>query len=179
MFCLPPGSAQDKYSTRTVFLQGMALTTTLLGLLLCNACAGFSAPANGNSTAGSNSTGSLTISATLPSGVVGSSYTVTLNVSGGTAPYSFAIASGELPAGLLLGSTTGTILGTPTTPGSFSFAISVSDSTGLSKNQSLQIAVAAESVPGNSFSNLQQSGGWGTYGLTPPSYATCSPSPCD
>jgi hypothetical protein len=138
-------------------------------------------PANGSTTSATNSSSSLTISSVLPSATLGSIYNATLNVSGGTAPYGFLLASGKLPTGLLLGSTTGTISGTPTATGSFSFAISVSDSKGLSKQQSLQITVAsiAQTNPGNSFSNLQRSGGWGTYGLTPPSYATCSPSPCD
>jgi Putative Ig domain len=169
-----PGSAEPKHATRTTFLQCAALTTTLFGLLLSNACSGFSAPST-------NSTAGLTISSVLPSATLGSIYSTTLNVSGGTAPYGFSLASGELPTGLLLGSTTGTILGTPTASGSFSFAILVSDSKEISKKQSLQITVASasEANPGKAFSNLQQSLGWGTYGLTPPSYATCSPSPCD
>jgi len=92
----------------------------------------------------------------------------TLNVSGGTAPYVFSLATGQLPAGLILGAANGTISGTPTAAGSFSFSISVSDAKELSKQQSLQITVASAPVanPGNSFSNLQQSGGWGAYGLT-------------
>jgi hypothetical protein len=168
------GSAEHRNPTRTIFLQCTALITTLFGLLLSNACSGFSAPAT-------TSTASLTISSVLPSATLGSIYSTTLNVSGGTAPYGFSLASGELPTGLLLGSTTGAILGTPIANGSFSFAILVSDSKGISKQQSLQITVASasEANPGKAFSNLQQSEGWGTYGLTPPSYATCSPSPCD
>jgi hypothetical protein len=181
MFRLLAGSAEHKHPARTIAFHCAALATILLALLLCNACAGFSTPASGSSTSTSSSTPSLTISSTLPSATVGSTYNSTLNVSGGTAPYGFSVASGALPTGLLLGSTTGTIAGTPTAPGSFSFAVSVLDSKGLSKEQSLQITVASVPVtnPGNKFSNLQQSGGWGTYGLTPPSYDTCSPSPCD
>jgi hypothetical protein len=86
-----------------------------------------------------------------------------------------------MPTGLLLGSTTGTLSGTPAAAGGFSFVITVSDSQGLSKQQSFEVTVASsvQSNPGNSFSSLQHSAGWGTYGLTPPSYDTCSPSPCD
>jgi Putative Ig domain len=168
------GLAEHNYPTRSIFLQCTALIIILFGLFLCNACSGFSVPTT-------NSTASLTISSVLPSATLGSIYNGTLNVSGGTAPYGFSLTSGALPTGLLLGSTTGTISGTPGASGSFSFAVSVSDSKGLSKQQSLQITVASapETNPSKSFSNLQQSGGWGTYGLTPPSYATCSPSPCD
>jgi hypothetical protein len=170
-----PVSAEHKYPTRVIFFQCTALITILFGMLLSNACSGFSTPAT-------NSTASLTISSVLPSATVGSVYSTTLNVSGGTAPYSFSVASGALPTSLLLGSTTGTISGTPTATGSFSFAILVSDSKGISKQQSLQISVASapqQTNPGNTFSHLQQSAGWQGYGLMPPSYATCSPSPCD
>jgi hypothetical protein len=117
----------------------------------------------------------------LPSATLGTTYIGSLNVSGGTAPYAFSIASGQLPAGLLLGAASGTISGTPTATGSSSFAISVSDSKGLSKQQSLQMTVSNTPVTngGNTFSNLQQSGGWGAYGQQPPNYDDCSPSPCD
>jgi hypothetical protein len=114
-----PGSGKNKYPIRTIFLQCTVLIVTLFGLLSFNACSGFSRPAT-------NSTASLTISSVLPPATLGSIYTTTLNVSGGTAPYGFSLTAGELPTGLLLGSTTGTILGTPTANGSFSFAIVVS-----------------------------------------------------
>jgi len=170
-----PGSAQQKYPTRSIFFQYAAFIVVLPGLLLSSACTGVSASGTNNAPP------SLTISSALPSATLGSIYNATVNVSGGATPYGFSLASGNLPTGLLLGSATGTISGTPTATGSFSFTILVSDSVGTSKQQSLQITVASapKTNPGNTFSNLQQSSGWGTYGLTPPSYATCSPSPCD
>jgi hypothetical protein len=126
-------------------------------------------------------TSSLTISGTLPSATVGSSYDATLSVSGGTAPYVFSLASGQLPAGVLLADATGAISGTPTAVGNFIFTVSVSDSKGLSGKQSLQITVSNSSTTtaGNSFSNLQQSSGWASYGQGPPDFVDCSPSPCD
>ena len=168
-------SANQKHSN--IFLQCAALSAVLLGLSLLNACSGVSVPGNPSATP---PTPSLTISSTLPSATVGASYLGALNVSGGTAPYSFSIASGQLPAGLLLGASSGNVSGTPTAAGSFSFAISASDSKGLAKQRSLLITVSTAPVTsaGNSFSNLQQGGGWQTYGLTPPTYNTCSPSPC-
>ena len=49
-------------------------------------------------------------------------------VSGGVKPYSFAVAAGsELPAGLNLNQTTGTLSGAPTAIGEYSFTIAVSD----------------------------------------------------
>lgn len=174
MSCPSAGSANKN---STILLRCAALSAVLCGLLLLGACSGVSVPGNPSAPP---STPSLTISSTLPSATVGASYLGTLNVSGGTEPYSFSIASGQLPAGLILGAANGNISGTPIASGSFSFAISASDSKGLSKQQSLQIAVSNAPVTsaGNSFSNLQQSGGWQTYGLTPPTYNTCSPSPC-
>jgi hypothetical protein len=176
-----PGTADKRHSNLAIFLHGAALIAILFWLLLFAACSGVSVPDNATTPSATNSTPSLTLSSTLPSATLGSTYMGTLNVSGGTAPYVFSLATGQLPAGLVLGAANGTISGTPTVAGGFSFAISVSDAKERSKQQSLQITVASAPVvnPSNSFSNLQQSGGWGAYGLTPPSYATCSPSPCD
>jgi hypothetical protein len=55
-------------------------------------------------------------------------------------------------------------------------ATSVADST---KSASATVTVSPSSTPANSFSNLQQSGGWGQYGQGPPDFIDCSPSPCD
>jgi hypothetical protein len=63
-------------------------------------------------------------------GTVGSAFNGALAVSGGVAPYTFSIQSGNLPNGLSLNPTTGAITGTPTTAGSFSFTAQVTDSTG-------------------------------------------------
>ncbi len=74
-------------------------------------------------------TAPLTITTTtLPAGRVNRSYSATVQVTGGTLPYTWKIASGALPPGLTLGASTGTISGTPTKPGSYSFTVSVSDS---------------------------------------------------
>ena len=55
---------------------------------------------------------------TLANGTVGSSYSAALQATGGTAPYTWSVASGTLPAGLTL-SSSGTISGTPTTAVAF------------------------------------------------------------
>jgi hypothetical protein len=67
--------------------------------------------------------------ASMTAGTVGVPYSSAITVTGGTAPYTFAIASGSLPGGLTLNTTTGAITGTPTTAGPFSFTVSVTDST--------------------------------------------------
>ncbi len=65
----------------------------------------------------------------LTAATVGSSYSASVSGSGGTAPYSYAVTSGALPAGLSLNGSTGAITGTPTAGGSFSFTITTTDST--------------------------------------------------
>ena len=64
----------------------------------------------------------------LPSGLAGTAYSQTLTAAGGVPPYSWQVTSGALPPLLTL-SSTGTIAGTPTTPGAWSFTVSVTDST--------------------------------------------------
>jgi hypothetical protein len=56
-------------------------------------------------------------------------YSTTFTATGGTAPYSFSHSGGTLPTGLLL-SSGGVLSGTPSALGSYSFTVSVTDSTG-------------------------------------------------
>jgi len=70
---------------------------------------------------------SITTTSPLPSGVVGTGYSKGLQASGGTPPYRWSIPSGGLPKGLSLASD-GVLSGVPTTAGSFSFSIQVTDS---------------------------------------------------
>ncbi len=83
-----------------------------------------------------SSTISLTIGAptisfaptTLTGGTVGVAYSQSISGSGGTAPYgSFTLASGSLPPGLSLGSG-GTVSGTPTAAGTYTFTVNAQDS---------------------------------------------------
>lgn len=65
----------------------------------------------------------------LPAARVGSAYTASLSAAGGTPPYLWSIASGQLPPGLTLNSQ-GTISGTPTGSGDFGFTVQLRDSAG-------------------------------------------------
>jgi hypothetical protein len=66
--------------------------------------------------------------AAVTSGEVGAAFNApSLTVTGGTAPYMFAVASGTLPAGLILNTTTGAITGTPTAAGTFSLKVTDAD----------------------------------------------------
>ena len=65
---------------------------------------------------------------TLPAGTVGTAYSQALAATGGTTPYIWTIAAGTLPAGLTL-SSAGVLGGTPTTAGSATFTVRVTDAT--------------------------------------------------
>jgi hypothetical protein len=64
----------------------------------------------------------------LNNGAAGLAYSQTLAASGGTAPYTWSIQSGTLPAGLTLNPASGNITGTPSSAGDFSFSIKLTDS---------------------------------------------------
>lgn len=65
---------------------------------------------------------------TLPDATIGTAYSTALNVaSGGTAPYSYAVSAGALPAGIVL-SSAGALSGTPTADGTFNFSVTATDS---------------------------------------------------
>ena len=79
---------------------------------------------------------------TLPVGMAGSPYaTPLLSPMGGTPPYIWQISSGSLPPGLTL-SATGTITGTPTAPGQFSFILLVTDSGSGPQQQSVRVPLS-------------------------------------
>jgi len=77
----------------------------------------------------------------LPGAVVGTAYSQTLNVSGGTAPYTWSVTAGSLPAGLSLNAASGVISGTPTTVQNSTFTIQVSG--GGTDTQDLSINVTS------------------------------------
>jgi hypothetical protein len=202
MFLRLSSRAQNACAQPTLFNRSSLLCILSTTGLLC-ACGGTSAV---NSTQAPSSV--LNISGSLPQAAVGASYKATITVTGGTSPYTFSVASGQLPAGVQLADSSGTFSGTPTTSGNFNFAVSVSDASGHSQQKSLQIAVSNNSTSGpsggnnggsggansgatngptngatngpseSSFSNLQRSAGWAQYGQGPPSFVDCSPSPC-
>ncbi|WP_348263886.1 putative Ig domain-containing protein [Telmatobacter sp. DSM 110680] len=77
----------------------------------------------------------LTLTAsTLPDGTVGVPYSAAIGVSGGTSPYSCTITSGTLPAGLTM--TGCSVSGTPTTAGSSTVTVKVTDSESPSQSTS-------------------------------------------
>ncbi|WP_159845760.1 putative Ig domain-containing protein [Brevundimonas sp. G8] len=65
--------------------------------------------------------------AALPAATVAVAYSQTLSASGGTAPYSYIVTAGALPAGVSLAAD-GTLSGTPIAGGTFNFTITTTDS---------------------------------------------------
>jgi hypothetical protein len=82
----------------------------------------------------------------LPNGQVGSAYSAQLTATGGTAPYSWAITSGALPAGLALNASTGAITGTPTAAADPSLSFQVTDSANPARTSSAVLALTVAGV---------------------------------
>jgi len=113
------------------------------------------------------------VTATLPNGTVQSSYSSTLQATGGTAPYTWGVSVGALPTGLTLNAATGQISGVPTTSGTSTFTVTATDSatpTAQTKSKQFSIlvnpvlSVSTASLPngtvGTAYSQqLQSSGG--------------------
>jgi hypothetical protein len=83
--------------------------------------------------------------ATLPNGTVAVAYSQILSGTGGTAPYTFAVTSGTLPAGLTL-TAAGVLAGTPTTAGSSTFTVTATDANGCTGVRTYTIVIAAAPI---------------------------------
>jgi uncharacterized repeat protein (TIGR01451 family) len=78
-----------------------------------------------------------------PSGEVGVAYSSQLTVTDGTSPFAWTVSAGALPAGVTLNASTGLLSGTPTTAGTASFTVRVTDASNLTATRAVSIAVAA------------------------------------
>jgi Putative Ig domain len=123
------------------------IASTVLMVFICVSMFGLAACAF---TVPVKNPGSLQLTtASLPPGHASQPYFVTLAITGGTAPYSWSVSSGSLPAGVSL-SNNGALTGTPSNIGSFSMTIKVSDSSATmqtaSKAYSLTVMSAVTPV---------------------------------
>ena len=87
-----------------------------------------------------NALPAITISS-LPNATIGVPYTEVLEMTGGTPPHTWAIASGALPAGLSLDSNTGEISGVPTAHEAQDFTVRLTDGVGAMDTQALSLAI--------------------------------------
>lgn len=84
--------------------------------------------------------------ASLLNGTVNVAYSDTVSASGGTAPYTWS--STTLPTGIVLNTSTGVFSGTPTVIGTYSFIVTVTDSSSptQSYSQGFSIAIAGLTI---------------------------------
>lgn len=106
----------------------------------------------------------------LPDGYVGTPYSATtVSATGGIAPFAWSVSTGSLPPGITLSSTSGIIAGTPTTAGTYSATVVMTDGAGQSQNAAYTIniyalpqissATLADGSGGASYSQLLQASG--------------------
>ncbi|MFK0274923.1 putative Ig domain-containing protein [Ensifer sp. NPDC090286] len=79
---------------------------------------------------------------TLSDATFGAAYSQALAGAGGASPYRLAVTQGAIPAGLTLASN-GTLSGTPTAAGGFTFTVTATDAYGSTGSQVLTLNVAA------------------------------------
>jgi large repetitive protein len=82
----------------------------------------------------------------LPSGRVGTPYATTLAASGGTAPLTWSVTAGTLPAGLSLTASSGVISGTPTTTTTSALTFTVKDASGATATKTLALTVGGPNL---------------------------------
>lgn len=130
-------------------------------LLVCLAVSGLAAGCGGAQsqagklTAGNSGSKTAPLAVTgqaLAGGTVGQSYTAALTASGGQPPYSWALAQGQLPAGLQLAGS-GTVSGTPAAAGNTSATVQVTDASGAKASGTITITIAAAPAPGGGSSS--------------------------
>jgi hypothetical protein len=73
--------------------------------------------------------------------LMGLSFNYQLSASGGTAPYTWSVGAGALPAGLNLNATSGLISGTPTGSGLFTVPVTVRDAASVTATANVQVKV--------------------------------------
>jgi hypothetical protein len=81
----------------------------------------------------------------MPTGGMGRPYSQPLPVTGGTLPYTATVTSGSLPPGLALRSV-GVLSGTPSSAGSFTFTVKVTDSSAPAQSVTQTLTMAVNSL---------------------------------
>jgi hypothetical protein len=172
-------TVQGTVSTKSVTWKASSGSITASGLYTAPSSPGtatVTATSDADSTKSTSAVVAVTVgtplqitTSTLADGIVQLAYTATLAAKGSTPPYSWSITSGSLPPGLSF-STVGTISGTPTTAGSYSVEMTVSDSSGQTATSALSITVNAAGKVPNSFFGLS------VFGTPTCADNTCNPA---
>jgi hypothetical protein len=116
-----------------ILLLAVALTTISCGTLAQAAGAQSNATPN-----------NLLLHGNFPAGTVSESYNAVLAVGGGKFPYHFSVKTGALPPGIILNPATGSFSGKPTSAGTFSFEVIVTDAPNLDQgNKTFVIDVSS------------------------------------
>jgi len=90
-----------------------------------------------------NAVPAISTASPLPAGTNGAAYSTTLAATGGTAPLSWSITVGSLPAGLSLAAATGVISGTPTGTGTANFTVTVTDAAAATASKAFSLTINA------------------------------------
>jgi Pectate lyase superfamily protein/Putative Ig domain len=81
----------------------------------------------------------------LPGGTLGATYSASIGVTGGTAPYQWSVSEGSLPPGTSLNTSSGAISGTPSASGNFNISALVTDSSAARQNATANFTIAITS----------------------------------
>jgi Putative Ig domain len=144
---LPPGLSLAASTTSSVKIVGTPTSQGTFGPFTIQTVDGDGSLATSGPLTIHISNLSITTTSPLPNGTGGTPYSLQFQASGGTAPYSWALATGStLPAGLTL-SSTGLLSGTPTTQGATNFSVTVTDSDAppASVTQSFSLTISGSS----------------------------------
>lgn len=88
-----------------------------------------------------SSTPAISTASPLNAGAIGVAFVQAFSANGGTAPYTWSLSSGALPAGLSL-SAAGTLSGTPTASGTYNFTIAVQDANAATATKVFALTIA-------------------------------------
>jgi len=102
----------------------------------------------------------------LPDATAGDGYTQAITASNGTAPYSYAITAGALPAGMTLNPSTGTISGTGTVVTDASFSVTATDGLGFTGTAAYTLRVSPPAITAPSLDSAVVAGITTTVDLT-------------